>query len=146
MLLIHYGASEYRPELFKSISDNPFFIKPRGGLWCSPVDSEWGWSDWCKAEEFARGSLKKHFYVEFNGTLLVIDSVADLDQFPWIEDQGMHFITFQAMCCDGFAFDAIHLTIRGEQETRLTRPWSLYGWDCECVLVMNPASITPLDD
>ncbi len=144
MKLIHYGASKYNPELFKPIADRDFFIKPTGGLWCSLIDSKWGWKDWCEAEGFR--TMEEYFYVEFIGALLVIDSVADLDQLPWTDNYICPTISFEAMCRNGFTFDAIHLTKRGEQETRFTRPWSLYGWDCECVLVMNPASITPLDD
>jgi len=33
--------------------------------------------------------------------------------------------------------DALWLTVRGERATRYTTP-GLYGWDCECVLIMNP--------
>jgi hypothetical protein len=40
-----------------------------------------------------------------------------------------------------YEVDAIHLTERGEHETRLSQPYSLYGWDCECVLIMNPKGI-----
>lgn len=36
--------------------------------------------------------------------------------------------------------DAVYLTQQGERETRFNDP-SLYGWDCECVLVMNSEAI-----
>ena len=48
-------------------------------------------------------------------------------------------IDFEKMLSDGI--DAIYLTEKGEQETRFESP-GLYGWDCECVLVMNPDCIT----
>ena len=141
--LIHYGSSKYAPELFCSIGDVPFFVKPHGGLWASPVNSNWGWKEWCEAEEY--GSLNESFKFEFSGRLLVIDTITDLDKLAWIETSSCHFITFQAMCLGGaFLYDAIMLTEKGERETRFSRPRSLYGWDCECVLILNPETITPL--
>jgi len=52
MKLIHYGAREYNPDLVQPITNANTWCKPYGGLWTSPVDSKWGWKDWCKAEEF----------------------------------------------------------------------------------------------
>ena len=39
-------------------------------------------------------------------------------------------INFYEMSKD---YDAIHLTEKGQWKTRMTRPVSLYGWDCETV-------------
>ena len=41
-------------------------------------------------------------------------------------------------------YDAIYLTDKGQMETRFTMP-DLYGWDCECVLVMNPDCVTQVE-
>ena len=41
MIVIHYGASEYNPELFQPIV-NSGWIKPVGGLWTSPINSKFG--------------------------------------------------------------------------------------------------------
>ena len=45
---------------------------------------------------------------------------------------------FEAMAKD---YDVIKLTDEGQWKTRLTNP-SLYGWDCECILIMNPDVVT----
>lgn len=137
--LIHYGADCYKPEMFRPISDVPFRNKPQGGLWTSPVDSEYGWKDWAEDNDY--GDLTKHFELEFQGTVLKIDSVADMNELPWIEVNGSHFISFQALCAMWFSYDAIHLTAKGERDTRFSHPRDLYGWDCESVLVMNPDAI-----
>lgn len=139
MRLIHYGSDEYQANIFRPISDVPFRNKPRGGLWTSPVGSEHGWAEWCAAEVF--GELEKSFEIQFEGRLLVIDGVEDMMSMPWIACNGTSFISFQALCAIGFTYDAIHLTIKGERETRYTFPESLYGWDCESVLILNPDSI-----
>jgi len=138
--LVHYGAPRYEPSRFKPVSDVPFRNKPMGGLWTSPVGSSYGWKEWCKAEAYSECS--QSFELDFFGSILTIDSLEDMTSLPWIEVDGMHFISFQAMCALGFAYDAIHLTIQGESTTSFSLPKSLYGWGCETVFVMNPESIS----
>jgi len=57
--LLHFGAARYNPKKFKPISDVSFGNKPTGGLWTSPVDSEYGWREWCEQESF--GNIKQCF-------------------------------------------------------------------------------------
>jgi len=135
--LRHYGNTHYKPDLFKPICDVPFRNKPQGGLWTSPVDSEYGWEDWSKDNDY--GDLTNHFDLYFEGTVFEIDSVEDMNNLPWIEDESMHFVSFEPLVFMGY--DAIHLTDKGQADTRFTHPKSLYGWDCETVLVMNPNAI-----
>lgn len=40
--------------------------------------------------------------------------------------------------------DAIYLTARGQRATHLSFPRNLYGWDCECVFILNPKCVTPV--
>ena len=131
--LRHYGAVNYRPELFKPIENRIGRNKPRGGLWTSPVDSGWGWKDWAEMEEF--GDLSTYFDLVFYGRVMVIDGVDDLMRLPW-DGRGVLFDRL-----GGCGVDAIHLTERGEKETRLTSPYDFYGWDCETVLIMNQDAI-----
>lgn len=135
--LRHYGNTHYNRDLIKPICDVPFRNKPKGGLWTSPVDSEYGWCDWSKDNEY--GDLSSHFDLDFEGTVFEIDSVEDMNDLPWIEQGNMHFVSFEPLVFMGY--DAIHLTAKGEQETRLIYPKDLYGWDCETVLVMNRNAI-----
>lgn len=139
--LVHYGAAKYLPEKFKPISDRQW-IKPEGGLWTSPADSEYGWRHWCEAEDFGIEKLKQSVRLHFVGKVMTIDSVADMEQLPWCEPTpGWHFPLWQPLAVCGV--DAVHLTVRGQKVTRFTHPKSLYGWDCETVLVMNPACVSP---
>ena len=140
--LIHYGANKYFPEKVTSIRDD-HWIKPKGGLWTSPVNSGYGWRHWCEDNEFNASLLKKSFQLRFEGCLLTIDSVQDLEKLPWIDlSYGRCFPLWEAIEFCGV--DAIHLTERGEQETRFSSPHNLYGWDCETVLVMNVACLSSL--
>jgi len=136
MELIHYGASSFSPEKFEPVSNEMYWCKPYGGLWTSPVDSSWGWSNWSQANDFC--DLSEHFSLTFHGRLLTIDSFEDLDRLLWKEHKHFGCLCFESLLPD---YDAIHLTIKGECETRHTYPKSLYGWDCETVFIMNPESI-----
>ena len=135
MDLRHYGASKYRRELFKPIENRKRWCKPLGGLWTSPIDSKYGWVDWTEEEDY--GCTDEFFDLVFDGTVFVIDGVKDMLLLPWEAPEGG--VLFDQMTCD-----AVHLTVEGERQTRYTRPYNLYGWDCETVLILNPDSITQI--
>ncbi len=140
--LITYGADQFDSNLFQPIQND--FIKPIGGLWASPVNSEYGWIDWCKTEIFNYKSGKGlgiNFSFFYSGNIFVIDSLADVVEMPWQKNIIMT-PDFEKMVINGI--DAIFLTEKGQIETRLSYPYSLYGWDCECVLIMNPKGIITL--
>lgn len=134
--LITYGCGNFDPEKFINIK-NARFIKPNGGLWSSPVDSQYGWKEWCQSECFYTETLEEYFKFDFYGNTVVIDSLADLDQLTFISDRCIDF-----ECLVNKGIDAIFLTDKGQGDTRLSHPKNLYGWDCECVLVMNKDCIS----
>lgn len=118
------------------------FIKPHGGLWCSPLDSEYGWIDWCRAESF--GDIDHEQRVVFDvdtRNFVVIDSLRDMEiKLPWFQIHELFSaIDFQKMISEGI--DGVHLTIKGEAETRFSYPRTLYGWDCETILILNERCI-----
>lgn len=139
MKLIHYGKSELSAAAFNPIFNGDPFVKPRsGGLWASPVDSSFGWKDWCEGEEFRLGHLNKSVSFEITGNIYTIDSLDDLLKIPYkreplIFKSDLFYPDFEKMAEN---YDAIYLTERGQARTRMTSP-NLYGWDCECVLVLN---------
>lgn len=136
--LIHYGSTTYNRRQLKPIKNS--WIKPDGGLWTSPVNSNWGWKDWCKAEDFADCNEANSFTLLLKETakVFVIDTLKDLTQAPLVQSIGMKnfkYINFELLASQ---YDAIYLTVNGERATRWSQPVSLYGWDCESVLIMNP--------
>ena len=138
--LITYGLGHIlKPELIKPIR-NDSFVKPAGGLWASPIDSNYGWKEWCKEESF--GNLESYFTFMFKGNVFIINSERNLHEIPWLTTIYSYakYPDFEAMSKNGI--DAIWLTEKGEAETRFSIPEGLYGWDCESVLVMNPKTIT----
>ena len=118
------------------------FIKPRGGLWCSPVDSEYGWIDWCRAESFGDIDHEQMVTLDIDtSNFVVIDSVQDMEtKLPWYQFDGpVQAIDFEKMVQQGV--DGIHLTEKGQIDTRWSHPHNLYGWDCETVFIMNERCI-----
>jgi hypothetical protein len=143
--LIHYGSDEFRKELFRDVR-NSYWVKPEGGLWTSPVNSQWGWKDWCDAEQFRECDKQNSFIVHLKpGTkVVVIDGKKDFEKLlethgldmPFMKRQGPDF---EKLFGDGY--QAIWLTEKGQQETRFTFPSSLYGWDVETVLILDKNSV-----
>jgi hypothetical protein len=135
-----YGCgSKFEIEKFKIPKNNSYFVKPYGGLWASPVNSEFGWIDWCKAENFREDKLNEYFEFEITNwnNIIIIDNEKDmLNKLIWINTDSINFEILYNNNIHG-----IYLTENGQYETRLTYPYNLYGWDCECMLILNPISI-----
>lgn len=143
------GTERPREEQMDPIENRDDLVsKPYGGLWTSPIDSEFGWLDWCEMEDFFRSDEDEYLY-EFivdndDDDVLVytIDCEYDLnallDLFERDDIQKRSFQLFAPLDFEALAtvYDGIYLTENGQRETRLTEP-SLNGWDCECVLWLD---------
>jgi len=158
MKLIHYGSKSFIDEKFVPIKNVPLPIvnKPIGGLWTSPIDSKYGWKDWCKDSSFRTCEKENSFELNLseNSKICTIDCLSDLikllDKYNLkdISEQSRMFnmliriklaecLDFESMTKD---YDAVHLTTNGLSETHLSLP-NLYGWDCESVLILNKECI-----
>lgn len=145
MKCITHGLGNFDPLKFREIKNSKWNNKPTGGLWCSPVDSSFGWEDWCKTEEYYQNNgLKDKFEFDIderNSKILKIDSYTDLQKIPSYIDNLMPWplcirLDFETLKSQGY--DAIYLTLRGLIETK--NPFhdpNLCGWDCESILIMN---------
>ena len=154
---IHYCASVYDPARFKPIQ-NEFFIKPQGGLWASPINTGLGWKDWCERESF-RECVKENsftFILAETARVLHIRKSNDLDSLPrnkQVESLGSggvdNYLDFEAIQKSGV--DAIQLHLSDEEHSEKWNwkeglYWQLYGWDCDSILIMNPAIIVLVDE
>lgn len=143
-----FDASKFNP-----IENSPYFCKPKGGLWSSPINSEWGWRQWVESEmpqwmEQKYGLTQFRFTLKPGAKIYTVDSVVDLLMIPHkIKMPGIFsscfgdLIDFEAMAKE---FDAILLTEAGESQTRYSEHdfgMSLYGWDCESLLVLRPDNV-----
>lgn len=144
-------------EHFDSIQ-NRGFVKPNGGLWSSTfkVNGEYlsGWDEFCK-EDFNKGlnPYKILFDISPEARIYTIDSQRDLKKlilkYGYHDDGSIKF--FKDAGIEPFAlypnfeniqkdYDVIHLTEKGQWETRMPREdraYNLYGWDVESSLIMH---------
>ena len=146
MEYVFYGSQEYDASKFNQIKNSivPSNKPDRStGLWASPVDSSWGWKDWCDSEEF-RGCDKENsftFSLDNKAKIFTVDSLSDLEKLPSLVHPMSSFIfglDFEKIAKE---YDAIFLSSIGQEKTRMSHPASLYGWDCECILVLNKGFI-----
>lgn len=142
--LITYGCGDkFYINLFENVR-NRCHVKPLGGLWASPVRCAYGWESWCLEQEFNLDGLVESFQTVYTGRTLIVNCVEDLNDLIWQRHDfntnfrdcyWFNWPDYEAMARHGI--DAIYLTEEGEFVTRHTKP-GLYGYDCECVFVMNP--------
>lgn len=144
------GSDHFDKNMFMPITNNPYpWVKPLGGMWSSPIDSDNTWADWCLGNGFRLERLDKHFrFVLAEGSkVLRIKSNKDLDElysqgykrsdFDRYPHDDMYYLDFEKILADGY--DAIQVTITNETY------WSLYGWDCDTLLVLNPDCIIEIE-
>jgi len=126
-----------KPNLDIKIRNDPHFTKPIGGLWTSTYtpDEEYcsDWIRWCAYEmpEWLTGECYV-LYPRKDARIYTIDSYSDLERL--FRKYGIRVVdTFAVLDWERIAkdYDAVHLTHKGMMETHLSRPLSLYGWDCE---------------
>ena len=134
---IHFGSNCFDIARFCPISNIQHFNKPHGGLWASTKEADYGWEDWCVAEDFKVESLNKSFafILEPTAKILTIQSITDLESLPrTIKNQFLVCIDFEKLAED---FDAIE--VKMSMDSNLY--YALLGWDCDSILVMNPTVI-----
>ena len=144
---IHYGHDRFIREAFQPVENRELFPKPSGGLWASPVDASYGWSQWCKDEDFAEinESNSFHFHIKGGANVLHITSVAQLDDLPMQECPIKSFTLFR---CPDFeelirrGVDAMWVDISADRDLYM----ELYGWDCDSIVVLNPDVIEPIEE
>lgn len=139
---VHYGIKRLNLRKFrkpKNISWNK--PKNRTGLWASPLNSNHSW--YHAALEMG---IRNHtpdecvkFKLKRNARVLVIDDVSDLLNLVYFNPFGEGYSYMDAIDFEELTktYDAIYLTEAGQWRTRLSHPHHLYGWDCECILILN---------
>ena len=141
---IHYGDDTFRTP--DPIQNSKYRNKPRGGLWASREDAEYGWKDWCIAEEFRLDTFdwSFKFRLKDGARVLVLSEKEQLDVLPNLnnfhskDDPYMDCILdFEKLSRN---WDAIELTNCWKFY------WALYGWDCDSILIMNPDIVEIMEE
>lgn len=138
-IYIHYGHKRFEKNKFEHIKNREYFTKPYGGLWASPIDAEYGWKDWCKAEDYAecREQNSFTFTLSDSSNIFHIRSVQDLQSLPQQKHEKplAYDLDFEEILRSGY--DAVELHLSEDRELY----WELYGWDCDSILVLNKEAI-----
>jgi hypothetical protein len=140
MTYIHYGHKSFNRDKFQSIENRPYFNKPMGGLWASPVEGANNWKDWCEKEQFRDCSESESFKFKLkdNANVLHLRSCDDLENIEQLKDAitqlmcNKAYPNFEHLLQDGI--DAIEYHLSNDWDLY----WAMYGWDCDSILVMNP--------
>jgi hypothetical protein len=137
------------PEGFVPVeaNGNPWMKPRKGGLWTAQWDEQYGggWVQWCYGEDF---DVPKDLSWEVtlltpkpDARILVIDCLSDLkaafERWPDPSPNSRFGKGYPAWHLIAKEFDAVHLTERGQWDTRLTMDVDLYGWDCESTLWLS---------
>lgn len=135
---------------FNPIKNQEYFCKPSGGIWAStytPNDKYLSeWHEFC-CENFW-SSISENavvFNLKTEAKIYTIDNMEDLVRFTEkYEFKGPIPEIFSIKCYDferaAKNYDAIHLTSKGQWETRMPMDYTLpnfNGWDVESILIMN---------
>lgn len=136
MKYIHYGHDKFEPILFNAITNVPMFTKPKGGLWGSRKDSEYGWKECCKDLDIDINLESSfEFSLKPDARLLTIDSCEKLLGLSKFQIKSTFlrnsFLDFEKIAQE---YDAIEVLISEDADLY----YELYGWDCDSILIMNP--------
>lgn len=148
---LHCGSQHFDIHQFIPISNRGCrWVKPEGGLWGSPVDSDNSWIDFCSWSESFRMNIYKSFKFKLsdNANIIFIDSIKTLDDLynrgfenqnydAYTYDDDIYYLDFKKLLDNGY--DAIEVSINVETYN------ALYGWDVDSILVMNPRCIIEVD-
>ena len=149
----HYGSNVFKPECVLEVTRSRN-MKPVGGFWASPIDSERSWYEWCKQEYFNLNSLELHFDFQLkpSAKILLIENEQDvrnmIAKYPGKQmDTQESFVyapfrtpeeNYLKHCPD---FVAISKDYDGV-EINITKCPSLYhwmyGWDVDSIVIWNP--------
>lgn len=141
---IHYGHNSFDRNLFTPISNMDRWVKPSGGFWASPMDSDYGWGDWCRRNSFHSYRLLEYFKFKLseNAKVIHIYSSKQLKDLPKTEENMDMWccLDFEQLLADGWDAIELHLSEEIFEDVEYCGGlyWKLYGWDCDSILIMNP--------
>lgn len=143
----HYGSLKFNIDIFDPIENYPYFTKPHGGLWATPVNSDiYGWKSWCQDNDYNVYRLKEWFDFDLDESANVY-RIKELKDVLLLESLECCFISDRIRAIEGsdifvsfvdfeklkfLGYDAVELEINPFTY------WAMYGWDCDSIVIMNP--------
>ena len=162
IVFVTYLPEKFDRKKFKGIEYDwqiQMVNKCRNGLWASPIDSNLGWEQWCKEENFtsAIDKMKYSFFFKLRpgAKIYPIDNINDLKKISTAyqrDDKGrvrgkqkkIDFISLLAKGYDGiYASENAVRTLRNTFNSEMDE---LYSWDVESICIFNPNVIIPIGE
>lgn len=141
-IYIHYGSTYFDISKFDTPQNRPYFQKPYGGLWASPIDAKRGWKEWCEDERFRVCNEENSFSFTLRDGAKVyhVRNCKDVLKMPEVKSDielHEHIPDFEKMAKE---YDAIelHLSEEEQHEHGDGLYFALYGWDCDSIIILNP--------
>lgn len=109
-------------------------FKPYDAFWTSTlVAGSSAWADWCREEAYQ--DVDAMYWHQLTPSpaarIYVIDTLADLAALVEAYPSTVCGYTYPDWAAVSRDYDGVHLTGSGQVATRFSRPYNLYGWDCE---------------
>ena len=133
---IHYGTDNF----------NPYYMsferwdKP-GGLWASPINSDWGWKSFCKSADFRTENLKVFFKfrLQTNAKILKIKRYEEV--IPYIiENDNRLELNLDKIKNE---FDAMEVMMSNDWNN-LHNSEIFWSWDVDSLVVWNLNKVMPI--
>lgn len=140
-VFIHYGSDAFDINQVSDIQNRNGMSKPVGGLWASPIDTKWGWKDWCTAEHFKFDETHSFtFTLKDTANVCVINTDEDARKLPLLAEPTTYMNIepdYEALKKSGI--DAVIYNLSGDSRLYYT----LYGVDCDSIVVFNKDIVEP---
>lgn len=149
MIFVSYLKGEYDQKSFKPIQYGgtaATLNKCHNGLWACPLESTYGWKQWCEKEDFPLANDLFTFKLKDNAKIYVIDNYEDLERISTLKDRfGMRYINFKELLDNNY--DGIYASENAVKSLRYisnSNIQDLSSWDVESLCVFNPSVVIPL--
>jgi hypothetical protein len=153
-VFISYGTDKFDLSKIKPVKVDSVWgqihNKPEGGLWASPVGSNFGWADFCNRDAFHLKTLNKHFIFKLksNAKICIIDTIDDLIKHSCFNKYIEQYVLDIRNIVK--EYDGIYLTYNaatklryGDDERRIR---GVDSWDVESICIFNPEVIEVIDE
>lgn len=147
---IHYGHKEFDKNKFTKVTNDHSWVKPTGGLWASPIDSNRSWKDFCYDNDFRECNEENSFKFTLteDAKVLHLRSTKDLEGIPEQKDSlklmSTYCIDFEKLMEMGYDAVELHLSEDCSPGGWMdSLYWKLYGWDCDSIVILNPDIVVP---
>ena len=140
---IHYGNDhmDVNYNYDTDIEKNTLKCKPPYGVWASRVDSNFGWKDWCEAEDFGDLSISCKFTLKPSANILEIHEEEDI--LPYIvndyKSRLNEFYTIKTKILDEIDWNTLMKKYDGLEVfmSHQLHMGVFNTWDCDSLVIWN---------